>query len=120
MTETSPTAFYLMRFPPQKQAIEQHRRDTQTDGAVGNVESRPVPGAEVKIEKIDDCAEPNAIDDIANSAADDQADRDREERTLDTPQPQDQHGDDDSGQERKQQYVHPAGGVEEPEADAAI
>src|SRR6266446_8939244 len=109
-----------MRFSPQKQPVEQHRRDAQTDGAVGNVKGRPVPGADVKIEKIDDRAETNAIDDIADRTADDQPDRDREERALNAPQPQDQHGDDDSGQERKQQRIHPAWGVEEPEADAAI
>src|SRR5882724_3873825 len=115
-----PNRLILMRFSPQKQAIEQHRRDAQTDGAVGNVEGRPVPATDVKIEKIDDRAETNAVDDIADGAADDQPDRDREERALDAPQPKDQHCDDDSGQERKQQHVHPAGGVEEPEADAAI
>src|SRR3984893_5845034 len=115
-----PNCLILMHLSPQKQAVEQHRRDAQTDGAVGNVESRPVPGAEVKIEKIDDRAETNAIDDIANGAADGHPDRDREQRALDTPQPKDQHCNDNSGQERKQQHVHPAGGVEEPEADAAI
>ena len=95
-----------MHFSPQKQAVEQHRRDPQTDGAVGGVESRPVPAADVKIEKIDDRAETKAIDDIADRTADDQPDRDREERVRDTPQPKDQHGDDDRGQQRKQQHVY--------------
>src|SRR5438105_3360115 len=115
-----PYRLMLMRFSPQKQAVEQHRRDPQADGAVGSVEGRPVPAADVKIEKIDDGAETNAIDDVADRTADDQPDRDREERVLDPPEPQDQHGDDDSGQQRKQQHVDPAGSVEKPEADAAI
>ena len=39
-----------------------------------------MPRSEVKIEKIDDGAEANSIDDIADRATDDQPDRDGEER----------------------------------------
>jgi hypothetical protein len=32
-----------MRFPPEKQAIEQDGHDADTDGAVGDIEGRPMP-----------------------------------------------------------------------------
>src|SRR5215472_9975038 len=70
---------YLMRFPPQKQAIEQHHRDANADGAVGNIKCGPMPKSDVKIEKINHGAEPNSVDDIADGAADYQADRYRQQ-----------------------------------------
>src|SRR5271168_1393114 len=87
-------ARYLMHFPPQKQAIEQHYRDPYANGTVGNIERRPMPRSGVKVEKINDGAEANSIDHVADGATDDQSDRNGEQRALDAAQPIDQHGDD--------------------------
>src|SRR6516164_1090899 len=87
-------ARYLMRFPPQKQAIKQHHRDANANGTVGDIESRPMPRSDVKIEKINDGAEANSIDHVADGATDDQSDCNGEERALDAAQPINQHGDD--------------------------
>ena len=69
-----------MRFAVQKQAVEQHCHDADADRAVGNVECGPVPRSYIEIEKINDRAKANPVDDISERATDDQADRDREER----------------------------------------
>ena len=66
-----------MRLPPQKQAIEQHCRNTDANRAVGNIESRPMQVSSMEIEKINDCSEANPVNDIADGATDDQPDRDR-------------------------------------------
>src|SRR5271169_3322817 len=89
-----PPCPYLMRFPPQKQAIEQHYRDAYANGTVGDIERRPMPRSGVKIEKIDDRAEANSIDHVADGATDDQSDRNGEQRALGAAQPINQHGDD--------------------------
>ena len=69
-----------MRLPAHNQTIQQHRGHTDTDRTVGEIERRPVQRLDVKVEKIDDCAEAQPVDDIARRAADNQPDREREER----------------------------------------
>ena len=92
-----------MRFAVQKQAVEQHCRDADADRAVGNVECRPVPRSYMEIEKINDGAMANPVDDITDRATDDQADCDREERARDPAQPINESGDNRGGGEREEQ-----------------
>src|SRR5215472_12131332 len=68
-----------MRFTPQHQAVEQHCRDADANRAVGQIEGRPMQVSDVEIEKVDDRAEANPIEDIAHSAADDKPDRNGEQ-----------------------------------------
>ncbi len=75
-----PPAANLMRFTAQKQAVEQHHGDANTNGAVGQVERRPMPVSYMEIEKIDDGAMANPVDHVADRAPDNQADRNREQR----------------------------------------
>src|SRR6266496_989198 len=73
----------------------------------------------MKIKKIDDRAKPQPIDDVADRAADDEADRDRQKARVHSTQPEDQDEDDQQGGERKDQRTGPAP-VEEAKADPGI
>ena len=66
-----------------------------------------MPRSDMEIKKIDDGAEAHPVGDIADRAADDQADRDREKRTRNPAQPEDEADDDRRGGEREDQGVEP-------------
>src|SRR5215468_10032713 len=76
-----------MRFAAQNQAVEQHCRDADANRAVRQVEGRPMQSSDVEIEKVDDRAKANPIEDIAHGAADDEPDRDGEQRVRSAAQP---------------------------------
>src|SRR5271169_107214 len=77
-------------------------------------------GSKVKIQKVDDGAEAQAVDDIAHRTPDDQPDRDSEEGTRSAAQPVDQDRDDCGGCKGKDQRIHSGAAVEQAKADAAI
>src|SRR5215467_7700130 len=109
-----------MRFTPQHQAIQQHRGDTNADRAVSQIEGRPMQVSDVEIEKVDDRAEANPIEDIAHSAADDKSDRNGKQRIRSATEPIDQDPDNDGRHDRKDQSVDPGAAIEQAKADAAI
>jgi len=109
-----------MRFPPQKQAVKQHHRNAYADGAVGDIEGWPMPCSDMKIEEVNNSAETNPVDDIADRTADDQSDRNGEHGAFDTAQPINKDGHDHCGDEREQQRVKSAALVEQAEAHSAI
>src|SRR5229473_3922276 len=73
----------------------------------------------MKIKKVDDRAETQPIDDIADRAADDEADRGGEKGRANPAEPDDQDEDDRQGGEREDQRIDP-GAVEEAKADSRI
>src|SRR6516165_8582817 len=79
-----------------------------------------MPRSDVEIEKIDNRSEADAVDYVADRAANDEADRDRQEWAVDTAQPINQHRDDRGGNQREKQHVEPGPAVEEAEAHAAV
>src|SRR5258708_36556384 len=74
----------------------------------------------MKVEKVDDGAEPQAVDDIADGTADDQADGGGQQRARSAPQPDEQYCDDYGRKEREGDAVDRGIVVEQPEADPAI
>src|SRR5439155_23981264 len=109
-----------MRLPAHNQTIQQHRGDTDTDRAVGEIEGGPVQRPYVKVKEIDDCAKTQSVDDIAHSAADDQPDRDCEEGALGAAQPQDQERYDYRGCDREDERIEPDPATEQTKADPPI
>ena len=79
-----------MRLSPQQEAVQQHCRDADANRAVREVEGRPMRGSEVKIQKVDNSTEAQPVDDVAHGTADDQPDRDGQERSRSAAQPVDQ------------------------------
>src|SRR3546814_4597301 len=73
--------------PPRPIAIEQQQGDADHNGAVGQVEGRPVPAGGVEIEKIVDRAMLPAVEDIAECAADDAAERHAGQPRVAAPPP---------------------------------
>src|SRR5712692_7467972 len=67
----------------------------------------------MKIKEVDDRAETQPIDDIADRAADDEADRDGKKTCANPPEPGDQDEDDHEGGEREDQRIDP-GAVKRP------
>src|SRR5215469_11991701 len=130
-TNPSPAAYLIrlaprrqasasMRFAAQEQAVHQHCRDADADRAVCEVEGRPMQRPDVEIEKVDDRAEANPVDDIADRAADDESDRDGEQRSRSAAQPIDQNPDDGGRRKRKDKSVDPGAAIKEAKADPAI
>src|SRR5579883_1780898 len=68
------TVRLITLFGTPEQAVNQHQRDADADRRVGRVEGGEVPGAEVEVEKVDDRPVAQAVDDVADGAADDEAD----------------------------------------------
>src|SRR5580700_533384 len=73
----------------------------------------------MEIKKVDDAAKPQPVDDIADRAADDQADGDREKRHPNTRQPENQQQHDQRGADREHEPAEP-GAVEQAEADPVV
>src|ERR1700737_3870764 len=73
----------------------------------------------MKIKEVDARAKAQPIDDIADRAADDQADRDREKIRANPAEPENQDGDDQRGSQRKNRGTD-AGAVEQAKADPGI
>src|SRR6185437_8247258 len=117
---TSTKTPLIRRFPPGKQAVNHHQPDADADCRIGEIEGRPMPPGNVEIEEIDDRATPQPVDDIADGAADDQADRQRQQRHPHPPKPDQQGDDDDGGDRAEDQGVERGAVVEEPEAHAAV
>src|SRR5690349_25036126 len=76
----------------------------------------------MKIKKIDNRAEAQAVDDVADRAADDQADRDGEKDRTHPIKPDHQNEHDERGEHREDPKAEGGltGLVEEPETDAAV
>src|SRR5438067_2494582 len=112
----------LRRGAAQQEPIQQHRRHPQANRAVGKIERGPIPCACVKIKKIDNRAEAQPVDDIADRAADDEPDRDRQKGRAHPEQPDDQRKHDDRREHREDPEAERglAGLVEHAEADAAV
>src|SRR5215471_21381427 len=77
-------------------------------------------GAVVKVQKVDDGAEAQPVDDVADRPADDQTDCDGKERARRSAEPIDQDRDDCRSREGKDQGVQSCAAVEQSKADAAI
>src|SRR6266852_2194784 len=73
----------------------------------------------MKIKEVDDRAETQPIDEIADRTADDEADRDGKKTCANPPEPGDQDEDDHEGGEREDQRIDP-GAVEEAKADPGV
>src|SRR4029453_11241444 len=101
---------------------QQHCRHPEANGAVSEIERWPIPCASMKIKKIDDRAEAQPVDDIADRAADDQADRDGQKGRAHPVEPDDQSEDDDRREHREDPEAELGRPrlVEETEADAAV
>jgi len=67
------------------------------DAGVGQVEGRPVVGAEIKVQKVDDRAETQPVDDVAHRAAGDQC-QSPQKKPLSGIGRSDEHGDDAQGE----------------------
>src|SRR5690606_7073242 len=82
--------FPLFADAPQLVVDEQDRADA--DRAVGDVEGRPVPAAQMEVEKIDDVAVDQAVDDVADCTAENQRQRPAEQPLTGMPvqQPDDE------------------------------
>src|SRR5437763_8399462 len=106
----------------QQEAIQQHRRHPEANGAVGKIECRPIPCAHVKIKKINDRAEAQPANDVADRAADDEPDRNSKKQRAHAEQPDDERDHDERGKHRKDPKAERGltGLVEKPKADAAI
>jgi hypothetical protein len=83
--------------PPEAVEDENHRPDRNR--GVGHVECRPVPARRVQIQKVDHVSEAQAVDDVANRAAEDQGEPGAEHATL--RRANEKHRNDDRGAERK-------------------
>src|SRR5260221_12834730 len=55
----------------------------------------------MKVQKVDDGAEPQAVDDIADGTADDQPDGGGQQRARGAPEPDEQYCDDDGRKQRE-------------------
>ena len=88
-----------MRLTSQKQAIQQHCRDSDANRAISKVKGRPMEISDMEVEKIDDRAETNPVDDIAHGTPDDEPDRDGEKGARDAAQPIDQYHNDRGSRE---------------------
>ena len=97
-----------MRLTSQKQAIQQHCRDSDANRAISKVKGRPMEISDMEVEKIDDRAEANPVDDIAHGTPDDEPDRDGGKRARDAAQPKDQNYNDRGSREREEKSVEPA------------
>src|ERR1700680_2454246 len=73
----------------------------------------------MKIKEVDDRAKAQPIDDIADRAADNEADRDSEKIRANPAEPENQRGDDQRGGQREHQRTD-AGAVKQPKADPGI
>src|SRR5437879_355334 len=73
----------------------------------------------MKIKKVDDRAETQPIDDIADRAADDEADRGGQKARANPAEPEDQDQRDNQSGEREDQRIDP-GAVEEAKADSGV
>src|SRR5712692_9888213 len=73
----------------------------------------------MKIKKVDDRAETQPIDDIADRTADDEADRGAKKACANPAEPDDQDEDDRQGGERKDQRIDPVA-VEQAKADPGV
>ena len=60
---------------PIEQAVDEHHGDADGYRRVGDIEGGPVIAAGVQVDEVGDGAETQPIDDVAQRAADDQADR---------------------------------------------
>src|SRR5690625_6751125 len=56
------------------QGVEEEEDDAGDDGGVGQVEGGPVPAGVVDVDEIDDVAEADAVDEVADGAAQHQGD----------------------------------------------
>jgi hypothetical protein len=93
------------------------------DGAIGNVEGRPMIGAEVEIHKIDDVACSDSVPEIAECAAEDEGETDARgvERVGVLPQQVGDNGHRDKRRENQKGELPFGGGFgEEAERGAAI
>ena len=70
-----------------QQTVQQQQRDADVDGGVGEVEHEEVPPERVQIEEIDDCAERQAVDGVAERAADDRPNSRPDHQIPGFPQP---------------------------------
>ena len=70
----------LRRAPRAEQRIEQQQPGADRDGRIGDVEGREIVLLPVHLDEIDDVAEPQPVDDVAERAAQDQRQRGREQR----------------------------------------
>jgi hypothetical protein len=55
-----------------QQSFEDEQRGADRDGRVGDVERRPVPAEGVQVDEVDDVAEAQPVDEVAERAAEDQ------------------------------------------------
>src|SRR5580704_1217259 len=74
----------------------------------------------MKIKKVDDPAKAQPVDDVADRAADDQADRVGENIAAHPRQPEHQDRDDRHGGDREQRHAQPLTGIEQAKAHPAI
>src|ERR1700680_4414756 len=57
-TRNPPEPVLIRRFAARNQAVDDHEPDADADRGVRDVERRPVPSADMKVEKINEGAEP--------------------------------------------------------------
>src|SRR5690606_9240788 len=70
---------YCPLFADAPQFVVDEQDGTDADCTVGDVEGRPVPATQMEIEKIDDVAVDQAVDDVADRATENQRQRPAEQ-----------------------------------------
>ena len=104
-----------------EQLIEYQQHGADADRGVGDIEGRPVETGGVPLNEVDHGAEAQAVDDVAESAAEDQGERQRDPEFTAVPR---QGADDprrDGQREKREEPTLPAAGIgEETECGAGI
>ena len=109
--------------PVQSDHVRQHRHDADRDGRVGDVERPEMPAAQHHVHEIDDGAERQAVDEVADGPAQDERQADprqplvrRHPRRIERDPNEGRRG--DQGHDRR--LVREVDGVQEPECGAGV
>ena len=104
------TASYSLCAVLGAQHFDEQEAGSDADGGVGDVEVGPVIVDDVDLEEVDDVGEAHAVVEVAERAAEDEREREADERELAAELPeQNEHDDDGEDREGDEQIAHGCG-----------